>query len=87
MGTIILSTLRIINYGYLDFCHSLKEGKGLLIIKTLIEGEYEDYSDQKDTLQQAINDEIQKKNISAIETGITVSFLTKFSHQATWLVL
>jgi len=57
----------------LDFCHSLKEGKGLLIIKTLIEGEYMDYSDQKETVQKAIDAQIRQKNIQAIETGITIA--------------
>jgi len=57
----------------LDFCHSLKEGKGLLIVKTLIEGEYSDYIDQREAVQHAIDEQIKLKNIAAIDTGITIA--------------
>jgi len=57
----------------LDFCHSLKEGKGLLIIKTLIQGEYEDYADQAENFRAAINKQVQDRKVEAIETGIAIS--------------
>ena len=62
----------------LDFCHSLKEGKGLLIIKTLIEGEYSDYIDQRAAVQHAIDEQIKLKNIAAIDTQITVYYHKKY---------
>ena len=56
-----------------DFCHSLKEGKGLLIIKTLIQGEYEDYADQAENFRAAVNKQVKDRKVEAIETGIAVS--------------
>ena len=56
-----------------DFCHSLKEGKGLLIIKTLIQGEYEDYADQAENFQAAVKKQVEDRKVEAIETGIAVS--------------
>jgi hypothetical protein len=52
----------------------LKEGKGLLIIKTLVEGEYAEYAEQKIALQKSINDAIKERKIEAIEAGLTVSY-------------
>ena len=43
-----------------------------MIIKTLIQGEYEDYADQRENVQKSIDEEIAKKHIVAIENSIAV---------------
>jgi len=57
----------------LDFCHCLKEGKGLLIIKTLVQGNYEDYADQAENFEAAVNKQVKDRKVEAIETGIAIS--------------
>ena len=44
-----------------------------MIIKTLIQGEYEDYADQAENFRAAINKQVQDRKVEAIETGIAVS--------------
>ena len=44
-----------------------------MIIKTLIQGEYEDYADQAENFQAAVKKQVEDRKVEAIETGIAVS--------------
>ncbi|CBY33684.1 unnamed protein product [Oikopleura dioica] len=57
----------------LEFVASLKEGKGLMIIKTLIQGEYEQYEDKKEKIEQEIREQLRAKNILPLECSVAVS--------------
>lgn len=49
-----------------------------MIIKTLIQGEYEDYADQAENFRAAVKKQVEDRKVEAIETGIAVSsFLIK----------
>ena len=63
---------------YLEFVASFKEGKGLMIIKTLIQGEYEQYEDKKEQIEQDIRDQLRAKNILPLECSVAVRTTFEF---------
>ena len=44
-----------------------------MIIKTLIQGEYEQYEDKKEKIEQDIRDQLRAKNILPLECSVAVS--------------
>ena len=44
-----------------------------MIIKTLVQGNYEDYADQAENFEAAVNKQVKDRKVEAIETGIAVS--------------
>ncbi len=44
-----------------------------MIIKTLIQGEYEQYEDKKEKIEQEIREQLRAKNILPLECSVAVS--------------
>ena len=49
-----------------------------MIIKTLIQGEYEQYEDKKEQIEQDIRDQLRAKNILPLECSVAVSTTFEF---------